>query len=84
MLSIGREESWQALSGRWTVRCDAKTRDRVELDEFNGYAPRRRIAAQPGLLLGSGNDNLAKKLRMSCIVETKFVTYPSLDPRCIT
>jgi hypothetical protein len=32
-------------------------------------------------LMRSGNDNLAKKFRVSCIVQTKFVTLPSLDPK---
>ena len=39
-----------------------------------------RRALQPKLVLGSGNDNLAKKLLVTCTIETKFVTLPSLDP----
>jgi hypothetical protein len=40
----------------------------------------RKIAAQAKLVLGSGNDNLAKKLRVTCTVETKFVTLSRFDP----
>ena len=43
-----------------------------------------RRALQPKLVLGSGNDNLAKKLLVTCTVETKFVTLSSLDPSRIS
>ena len=39
-----------------------------------------RRALRPKLVLGSGNDNLAKKLLVTCTVETKFITLSSLDP----
>ena len=42
--------------------------------------PKAPDCVQPKLVLGSGNDNLAKELLVTCTVETKFVTLPSLDP----
>jgi hypothetical protein len=40
----------------------------------------RRIAVQAKLVLGSDDNNLAEKLRVTCTVETKFVTLSRLDP----
>jgi hypothetical protein len=56
---------------------DARDANQMVIPQQCGIAKRK-------LMLGSGNDNLAKKLRMSCIVQTKFVTSTSLDPGRVT
>jgi hypothetical protein len=58
-----------------------KTGDALKASRFfRSHGPSRRIAAQAKLVLGSDDNNLAEKLRVTCTVETKFVTLSRLDP----